>query len=46
MPNPNFLEKKTVEEANEVDLDKYTFMPRLSAKKDAYCFKIREEKRK
>lgn len=41
----NFIEKETVQEANEVDLDKYTFLERLSAKKNKYCFKIRESKR-
>jgi len=41
----NFLECETVEEANKVDLDNYTFCERLSAKKGCYCFKIREAKR-
>lgn len=42
---PNFIEKITVDEANEVDLDKYTFLERLSAQRGIYCFKIRESKR-
>lgn len=41
----NFLEVMTVEEANRVDLNLYTFLERLSAKKGVYCFKIREQKR-
>ena len=40
-----FIEKKTVEGAREVSLDNYTFLPRLSAAKGVYCFKIRESKR-
>jgi len=42
----NFMEKRTVEEANEVNLNDYTFMERLSAQRGFYCFKIREIKRK
>ena len=42
---PNFVEKTTVDEANNVDLDKYTFLERLSANRGVYCFKIREAKR-
>jgi len=42
---PNFIEKSDVDEANAVDLNKYTFLERLSAKKGVYCFKIRELKR-
>lgn len=41
----NFVEKATVEEANKVDLNLYTFLERLSAKKGLYCFKIREQRR-
>jgi len=41
----NFLEVVLVEEANKVDLNLYTFLERLSAKKGIYCFKIREQKR-
>jgi hypothetical protein len=42
---PNFVEKITVDEANQVSLDKYTFLERLSAHRGVYCFKIRESKR-
>jgi hypothetical protein len=42
----NFIEKKTVDEANQVDLNDYTFMERLSSQRGFYCFKIREIKRK
>jgi len=41
----NFLECETVEQANKVDLDVYTFCDRLSGKKGVYCFKVREAKR-
>lgn len=41
----NFLEVATVEEANKISLEEYTFLERLSAKKGVYCFKIREVKR-
>lgn len=41
----NFIEKKTVQDANTIDLNKYTFLDRLSAKLGKYCFKIRETKR-
>jgi len=41
----NFVECETVELANKVDLDIYTFCERFSAKKGCYCFKIREAKR-
>ena len=41
----NFIEKETLDAANEVDLDKYTFLERMSAKKGVYCFKVREAKR-
>lgn len=41
----NFIELQNVEEANKVNLDFYTFLERLSAKKGLYCFKIREQKR-
>ena len=41
----NFIEKDDVNTANEVDLDKYTFLERMSAKLGKYCFKIREAKR-
>lgn len=41
----NFLELATVEDANVVNLDLYTFLERMSAKKGVYCFKVRENKR-
>lgn len=37
----NFIEKDTVIEANTVDLGKYTFLERLSAVRNKYCFKIK-----
>jgi len=40
--NPNFIELQTKEEANMVDLEKYTFI-RLSDTR-GYCFKIRAKK--
>lgn len=42
---PNFVEKSTVDEANTVNLDEYTFLERLSAQRGLYCFKRRESKR-
>ena len=42
----NFIECSTIEDANKVDLDYYTFMERVSAEKGLYCFKIREARRK
>lgn len=42
----NFVEKDTVEEANNVDLSKYTFLERMSSVRNKYCFKIRELRRK
>ena len=41
----NFIEVNTVEEANAVNLDVYTFLDRVSATRGLYCFKIREAKR-
>ena len=41
---PNFLEMETLEGANQVDLDEYTFV-RFSEHKQCYIFKIREDKR-
>jgi hypothetical protein len=41
----NFIEVKTVLEANGVNLDKYTFLERLSAERGSFCFKIRERVR-
>ena len=38
----NFLELDTVQEANGVDLARYTFLERLSAQKSKYCFKVRQ----
>ena len=37
----NFIEVETVVEANDVDLNKYTFCERISAKRGMYIFKIR-----
>jgi len=42
---PNFIEKNSVDEANTVSLELYTFLERMSAEKGVYCFKIRERKR-
>jgi hypothetical protein len=39
----NFLEADSVEAANQVDLGKYTF---VGLRKENYCFKIREAKKK
>jgi hypothetical protein len=39
----NFKECRTVEEANKVDLDKYTFV--RATEDGRYIFKIRERKR-
>lgn len=41
----NFIECDTVFEANGIDLDKYTFLERMSAKTGKWCFKIRESVR-
>jgi len=41
----NFVEAETIECANKIDLDNYTFLERLSAKRGTWCFKIREAKR-
>jgi len=40
---PNFLECKTVEEANAMDLTKYTFI-KFSDTRDCYMFKKRAGK--
>jgi hypothetical protein len=45
MTRENFIEKETVDDANAVDLDKYTFLEKMSAKKGLYCFKVRQAKR-
>jgi len=41
----NFLECATIEEANAVDLTKYTFL-RFSDSRNRYLFKIREDVRR
>jgi len=41
----NFIECDTVEEANKLDLDIYTFI-RFSESRQKYIFKIRENVRK
>ena len=41
----NFVEAKTLDEANDISLNDYTFLERLSAKRGTWCFKIREAKR-
>lgn len=46
MIKQNFIEKDTVSEANTVDLTIYTFLEKMSAIRNRYCFKIRELKRK
>lgn len=46
MTKNNFIELETVNEANKIDLDVYTFLERLSARRGMYCFKIREVKRR
>lgn len=40
----NFIEKETLEEANNVDLDTYSFIA-VHPKSGNYMFKIREAKR-
>ena len=42
----NFIECDSLDMANLVDLDHYTFLERMSSVKGVYCFKIRESKRK
>lgn len=41
---PNFIECKTVEEANEVDMEQYTFL-KYSELRHLYIFKIREKRK-
>jgi hypothetical protein len=41
MNTVNFIEADTVAEANAVDLGRYTFLDRLSATRNKYCFKIK-----
>ena len=43
--NPNFIEKDTVDEANEVDLTKYRWSERMSAVKGKYIFVLRQIKK-
>ena len=38
----NFIECDSKEDANLIDLKKYTFMERMSAQMGKYCFKIRQ----
>ena len=41
---PNFVECQSTQEANEVDLETYTFLERVSAARKSFCFKIRQRK--
>lgn len=41
----NFVECHNALDANRVSLDHYTFLERLSAARNCYCFKIRERKK-
>jgi len=43
--NPNFIEKDTVEEANEVDLNLYRWSERMSAMRGKYVFVMRQIKK-
>jgi hypothetical protein len=43
--NNNFIEVKSVEEANKIDMNLYTFMERFSSTRGSFVFKIRETKR-
>lgn len=45
MSNLNFIEKDTVQEANEVDLSLYRWSERMSAKKGKYVFVLRSIKK-
>lgn len=38
----NFLEFRSVDEANTVSLEDYVFLERLSAERGTFCFKIRQ----
>lgn len=38
---PNFKECKSINEANQVDLNRYTFLERFSAERGLYVFKLR-----
>ena len=44
MSNPNFIEKETVQEANEVDLKLYRWSERMSSKTGKYVFILRAVK--
>jgi len=44
--NTNFIEKDTVQEANEVDLSIYRWSERMSAKTGKYIFILRQIKKK
>jgi hypothetical protein len=41
----NFIEVKSVEEANKIDMNQYTFLERFSSTHGSFIFKIREIKR-
>ena len=45
MSNTNFIEKDTVQEANEVDLKLYRWSERMSAKTGKYVFVLRQIKK-
>ncbi len=45
MGNTNFIEKDTVQEANEVDLKLYRWSERMSAKTGKYVFVLRQIKK-
>jgi len=44
MSNPNFIEVDTVEEANRIDLTKYRWSEKMSAKTGKYVFVLRTYK--
>jgi len=41
----SFIEVGSVEEANKINMEYYSFLERMSAVKGIYCFKLREAKR-
>lgn len=43
MVEPNFREVETVEQANDIDLDVYTFV-KFAESRDKYIFKKRQRK--
>lgn len=45
MKHDNFIEVFASKEANEIDLNQYRFLDRLSGKRGTWCFKVREGKR-